>query len=242
MAPEPGRLASLGVEADRADAQAIVDVVNAWGQRPRRVIRSAITYGWEAPRYPRPLVLRGEKLPAPWPWSPDARAAADAAEADGRPTRPRDLVHEHVTPIGGVVEAVIADPALRDADALAEFLGAQLTYAVITKAEDARLTFAGVASVGNDNDDPWARYRAAGLDVENFSQLRPPVSRRDVSESSEARFRRAAGRKCQVSGCDRPLEARGVCAAHYATAQALGVWTPGRGPLPPEVLSALARS
>lgn len=240
-APEPGRLASLGPEADRADALAIVGVLEAWGHRPRRVIRSALTYGWEAPRYPRPLVLRGEKLPAPWPWSPTARAEAAAAEAAGRPTRPRDLVHEHVTPIGGIVHAVITDHALRDPDALVEFLGEQLTYAVITKSEDSLLTAAGVASAGGDDGDPWARYRAAGLDVDNFAPLRPAVSRRLTAVPSESRRRRAAGRSCEVAGCDRPLEARGVCAAHYASAQALELWTPGRGPLPPEVLVALAR-
>lgn len=217
MSTEPGRLTSLGVEVDRADALAVIGVVQAWGPRPRRLVRSAITAGFEYPRYPRPLMLRGVKLPAPWPWSPTARAEAARATSEGRPDRPVGLVHEHVRPIGDVVAAVVDRPELRNPDALAAFLFENLTYAVISKAEDARLTEADTRAkatgIAIDADaDPWARYRLAGLDVTNFAPLDLPGTRRSTATGVP----RSDGRTCSKPGCDRPLYSNGLCKAHHS--------------------------
>jgi len=173
MAPAPGRLVSLGAEHDEADAVAIIAVVTAWGSRPRTLIRSALTEGWERLRLPRPLVLRGVKLPASWPWSPAARAEADRAIAEGRPDRPRDLVQEHVKPIGDIVEALATRADLADPARLIAFLSDRLTYAVITRTEDQQISGAGFSRTSPDggDGDPWARYRAAGLDVDSFAPL-----------------------------------------------------------------------
>lgn len=170
MAPEPGRLVSLGSERDRADATAILGVVASWGSRPRTLVRSALTEGWERLRLPRPLVLRGVKLPASWPWSPAARAEAERAASEGRPDRPRSLVQEHVQPIGEIVDALVTRTDLTDPTRLIAFLSDTLTYAVITKAEDQQISDAGFARNRPDGD-AWARYRAAGLDVDTFAPL-----------------------------------------------------------------------
>lgn len=214
---EPGHLVSLGEDVDRADALALIGVVRAWGRRPRRLVRSAITAGFEYPRYPRPLVLRGVKLPAPWPWSQAARAEAAQSAEEGRADRPVGLVHEHVRPIGDVVAAVVEQPDLHDADALAAFLFENLTYAVISKAEDVQLAEAdqraratGIA-FGVDAD-PWARYRFAALDVDGFAPLELPRARRSVASATA----RSDGRSCSMSGCDRPLYSSGLCKAHHS--------------------------
>jgi hypothetical protein len=180
------------------DAQAVIAVVEAWGARPRRLVRSALTSGWESPRYPRPLVLRGVKLPAPWPWSSEARRVAQRAADEGRPTRPQGLVHGHVQPIGAVVAAVVEDPALRDADALSAFLFEWLTYAVVTVVEDRLLTEADRAGIVHDGD-PWARYRAAGLDVETFAPLNASRTRQGSRRSAMP-----GERACGEPDCDRP--------------------------------------
>jgi hypothetical protein len=266
VTPQPGRLVSLGAEHDREDAQAIIGVVEAWGPRPRRLVRSALTAGWEYPRYPRPLVLRGVKLPAPWPWSSEARREAQRAANEGRPTRPHGLVHEHVQPIGAVVAAVVENPALRNADALSAFLFERLTYAVISVAEDQLLTEADRAGIVYDGD-LWARYRAAGLDVETFAPLDDSRPRQESRRTAQVPGERACGepdcdrpyysaglcrlhygrirrssreRTCMVEGCSGAFESRGVCATHYAEAQNRGLWQPGRGPLPRHILAALS--
>lgn len=274
MRSEPGQLNSLGLDVDRSDALAVIGVVEAWGDRPRRLVRSAITAGFEYPRYPRPLVLRGVKLPAPWPWSPDARDAATRAASEGRPDRPVGLVHEHVRSIGEVVAAVVERPELRDPAALVAFLFENLTYVVISRAEDTQLTEADARAkaAGIDfgaDEDPWARYRFAGLDVASFSPLDWPRARR----SSTTGGPRSDGRTCMRPDCDRPLysnglckahhsedrnhnpqrpaclvagcvrrqTSRGVCAACFANAQNRGLWSPGKGTFPSHVLDALAR-
>src|SRR3954452_5482712 len=98
--PKPGRLDSL--PTDNEDADALVAVIRAWGPRPRQLIRFAVTEGWERLRFPRPLVLRGERLSARWPWSPDARAEHARAVAEARNVVRR--LSEHLFPMVLIVE------------------------------------------------------------------------------------------------------------------------------------------
>jgi hypothetical protein len=68
--------------------------------------------------------------------------------------------------------------ARMDGGELIGYLNRFMAGAVITKAEDARLTSHGVGKAPLDmNDpDPWARYRTAGIDVNAFGSIMEPQS------------------------------------------------------------------
>src|SRR4051794_23537630 len=89
---------------DEEDARAVLDVARACRStlRPERsraasmrVLREALWFIWEEPRFPQPLVA--SKFPKPYPWSPRARAIFDA-HAGKRPKGGWGLVIEHLYP------------------------------------------------------------------------------------------------------------------------------------------------
>lgn len=165
---------SLGeqVRNDQADAALVAATAQAmreWqattGLRPSiKPLREMIWFYWQAPRLPKPRV-RG-KYPKSFPWSAAARAAYR-----GDPRCP--LVIEHAQPIALLVQELLDGPPLV-VEAVRRLLEARLQCVVLTPEEDDQIDAAGVGQgmpEGWQSGDLWARYRAAGLDLEGFAPL-----------------------------------------------------------------------
>ncbi|MGH2920147.1 MAG: hypothetical protein ACRDLS_16335 [Solirubrobacteraceae bacterium] len=135
-----------------------------------RVLREALWFIWEEPRLPRPLVA--SKYPKPYPWSPRARATFDA-HAGKRPRGGWGLVIEHLYPRELLVAYLLDEGAHRDAADAVDILTARLMAAVVTRDDDRQLpTRAQSARPWDDYaSDPWLRYRAAGLQLEDFAPV-----------------------------------------------------------------------
>lgn len=176
MTVDPGRLISKGAEDDFVDAEALLGVLTAcepvrerWTAGTTHVVRQAVWSFWEKPRLPRPLVA--SKYPKSFPWSPAARAVLEAHPK--APAGGRGLVLEHVRPLNILIDTMIVSSLSWDERKLIDYLDRFLAAAVITKAEDALLTTAGVGKSPLDqhDPDPWARYRTAGLDPDTFATV-----------------------------------------------------------------------
>jgi hypothetical protein len=163
------------VDRDVVDAALVADVAIAlrrWEaaigrQAVLRPLREAIWFVWERPRLPKPLV-RG-KYPEQVHWSAHARQLH--LHGDSR----RELVIEHAAPMRLLMRRLIDDTELTTHRCL-EQLRAGGKWLVITREENTLLSAAGVAdrmpdSVRFDPEDPWARHRHAGLDVDAFAPL-----------------------------------------------------------------------
>jgi hypothetical protein len=158
------------------DAQGLLGVLRACQRmRDRRragtthVARQALTSFWEVPRLPRPLV--NGKYPRVWPWSPAARGVLAANPRP--PVGGLGLVLEHVRPRNILIDSMILSAHRIEAGELIGYLNRSMAGAVITKAADALLTRAGVAFAPLDQNDgdPWARYRTAGIDPDTFEAV-----------------------------------------------------------------------
>jgi hypothetical protein len=121
-------------------------------------IREAIFFQWEGPRLPP-----GRKYSLQLPHSPAARAQRAAGRHDG-------LVYEHVAPISHIVRGLLGQLPTNTA-ALRTELEATTDRVITTRAEDARLTAAGVRDSAPDGRDPWSRYRVIGLDKADFQPI-----------------------------------------------------------------------
>ena len=178
-APTPGRPLALGESVDREDAGALLAVAEACRKtlresRPRsgpaRVLREALWFIWEAPRLPHPLVA--SKYPKPYPWSPDARAVY-AEHSGKRPDGGWGLVIEHLYPREFLVAELLDGTEIPETTGAVGTLTERLMAAVVTRDEDRQLPtrrqsarpWAEYAS------DPWLRYRAGGLPLEEFGPL-----------------------------------------------------------------------
>lgn len=111
---------------------------------------------WFTPRRP------GEWRPCNVLWSESARALPNIA---GAPLR-----SEHVYPLNLLSRDLLAtEPTI---EAFARIVADRLVLAVITAEEDGRLAAAKLSRLmpaGWDRNDPFDRYRAAGLDVDAFA-------------------------------------------------------------------------
>ncbi|MGV0719042.1 hypothetical protein ABQE93_26945 [Mycolicibacterium sp. XJ662] len=170
---EPGRPISLGPGEDDNDAEGLLAILRGCRTiRDRRyagtthVARQALWSFWELPRLPKPT--KAGKYPLGYPWSPDARAALEANPKTLKGGL--GLVLEHVQPRNILIQNLIQRSEELDAGELIRYLDCNLAAAVITKAEDDRLTSAGVGKgpLDENDPDPWARYRTAGLNPETF--------------------------------------------------------------------------
>jgi len=173
MSIEPGRL--LRLDTDEDDAADLLRVIRALDEvrdvlGPAlygRVLKEVLWFRWEQPRLPRPLV--DGKYPHAYPWSADARRAWQ--ESPHREGRRGALVIEHVEPKRELLSRIIQASDALDVATLLTLLRGAHSAVVITKREDDLVTRAGFAHTSPDPSDVWARYRAAGLDVEGFAPL-----------------------------------------------------------------------
>ena len=169
---EPARLLRLGADRDEADGDlltAMLHATSAWRARtgltqPTKPLRELVWFTWQQPRLPKPLVR--SKYPEQAPWTEAARLAL-AQDARAR------LVIEHVEPVSVVLTKLLAlatAGALTPAMTCNELYAAG-SFAVVTADEDKALTRAGVRGSAPHLDDPWSRYRAAGIDVSRLAPL-----------------------------------------------------------------------
>jgi hypothetical protein len=159
------------MDRDLADLRcfaAILDAHRQWETEtglPANIksLREWSWFHWQAPRRPQPLVR--SKYPALIPLSMAARQVFSNNIAGG-------LVMEHREPIKLVIRELLNQPPA-DLGQLREVLETRLVCCVITKEEDRAVTKAGygIALVPGADHDPWARYKAAGIDPDGFAPL-----------------------------------------------------------------------
>ena len=162
-------------DADLADADFLMAIFGAareWesvtGRRtPNKVLRESLWFVWQAPRLPRPLVR--SKYPRSSPWTAAARAAF-ATNPRGR----GDLVMEHIEPISGLIRTLLISPT--DRPSFIQALNDALRFCVVTTSEDKMLAAGKVANHTPTSQDPWVRYRLAGIDVTQIQPLDEPVT------------------------------------------------------------------
>jgi hypothetical protein len=138
------------------------------GYRPRArwLLKEAVYWIWELPQLKEP---RLGKYSLHMPWSPNAHDRLTGWQPGHKP-RPstEGLRFEHIIPRG-----LLAEELLRETPPdLADFLDTHFQAAVLTVADDHQLNQAGVRARMPGGwtlgDDPWDRYRAAGLIPEDF--------------------------------------------------------------------------
>lgn len=159
------------LERDAADLRCLTVLLDAHRQweaatqtrANMKALREWLWFYWQAPRRPRPLIR--SKYPTRFPWSEAARREI----ADDPACR---LVIEHSEPINLVIRDLLDHPPA-DVDHLREVLDTRLACCVITKAEDEAINAAGFGTrlVSGAEHDPWARYKAIGLDPYTFAPL-----------------------------------------------------------------------
>jgi hypothetical protein len=130
------------------------------------MLKEVIYHVWQKPQIPKP---RLSKYSLWFPWSPAAYARLDGWSPGMRPQPQVDgLVLEHVIPRGLIAKELLAE----EPPDLPAFLDEHFRAAVVTKADNAQLNAAGMRirmpaswALGQD---PWVRYREAGLDPREF--------------------------------------------------------------------------
>ncbi|TQO24271.1 hypothetical protein FB385_3151 [Paramicrobacterium agarici] len=132
-----------------------------------RCLKEALWFSWEQPRLPRPLV--DGKYPRSYPWSSEARESL--ARNPKRQDRPGQLIIEHIIPKRELLTVLLEEAESLVPERTFALLSDANRAVVISKAEDRLITEAGFGHSSPDQADPWARYRAAGIDVEGFAAL-----------------------------------------------------------------------
>src|SRR5690606_23454313 len=108
-----------------------------------------------------------------YPWSADARRVwQDSPRREGRRGA---LVIEHVEPKRELLARIVRAGEALDVAEFLDLLRAAHSAAVISKDEDTLIARAGFGHRSPDPGDVWARYRAAGIDVEGFAPLTEAV-------------------------------------------------------------------
>lgn len=154
-------------DVDADFLQSIFAAARRWedlsGRRtPGKVLRESLWFVWQAPRLQRPLVR--SKYPRNAPWTALARASyADNPGGSG------DLVMEHVEPISLLIRSLLEAP--QEGRGFIETLNHALRFCVVTTAEDKLLSAAKVGASTPESDDPWIRYRLAGIDIDGIGPL-----------------------------------------------------------------------
>lgn len=149
-------------DRDLTDARLVADVaaaLRAWQEasgRPAatKTLRETVWFYWQNPRMPRPRV--SGKYPRSARWS---REAAEVV-LDGDGTVQGRLVIEHIEPMHRLLRRLIDEPL--EPTEVASVLSAGLDVVLVTKEQSKLLPDAGSAE---------ERYRAAGLDLNDFRSL-----------------------------------------------------------------------
>lgn len=125
-------------------------------------LRELLWFHWEFPRLPKPLVRN--KYPRGVPWGPHAR---DQLGLDPR----CPLVIDHVYPARLLVRRLLDDPPATPA-ALVRILKRDIRYVVLSREENRQLVAAKVGTkLPAGSNDPWDRYRMAGIELDNLRPL-----------------------------------------------------------------------
>lgn len=157
-----GGLRDLGAVQDARDAEVVFEELRRakTSPDPRAAAKKAFLYKWQHRRH---QYLEGSRHLATTLYSPAALELLYAAPAG---TTAKGLRFEHVIPKEKIVDLLLdADSSAR----VLEVLRRYLILAYLTVAEDKRLNAAGHRHTHPDIDDPWLRYRLAGLDPDTFS-------------------------------------------------------------------------
>lgn len=136
-----------------------------------RALKEVLWFRWEQPRLPRPLV--NGKYPFAYPWSAQAREIWHRSPS--RSGRPGQLVIEHIVPKRELLAKIVEETESLTVERLLDLLREAHSAVVISKEEDSLVTKAGWAHRSPDPTDVWARYRAAGLDIDGFAPLKTAV-------------------------------------------------------------------
>lgn len=161
------QLEPLGEDRDRRDAAAIHEIYKGLGLvrstsdskgYPNQAAREAIVKIWQEPRMPKPRHTHNK--PLEYPWSQDARDLYFAGKTSHK------LVLEHVRPISHLRDELfeaVSKPGCTDQEIHDLLVKAHknLCFAIITKAEDDRMTAAGLRTALADAEGDWARYEQA---------------------------------------------------------------------------------
>lgn len=157
--------------ADAAIVTAVAVALREWesatGRRANfKPLRETVWFYWQSTRLPRPLIR--SKYPTSIMWSESARVEWSEDPAAAR------LVIEHAEPMNLLLRRLVDDEALTPRRCLSLLRPALLTT-VITAAEHRDISAAGLANSMPagwvEGDDPLARYKAAGIDVDQFAPL-----------------------------------------------------------------------
>ena len=90
---------------------------------------------------------------------------------------------EHVEPISVLIRSLLSAP--QDRPQFIQTLNDALRFCVVTTAEDKMLSAAKVGASTPESDDPWIRYRLAGIDVDGIGSLDGGQAREGVAGSSD---------------------------------------------------------
>jgi hypothetical protein len=151
---------------DEADLQLVLAALTAFKAHEDttgvpstlKPLREVVFFCWEGPRLPH-----GGTRSRQLRHSPNAREHRGVHGTKG-------LVYEHVTPLAGVLRALLADPPA-DTTALRHTLDQTADRVLITTDEDRALTAAGYRDTAPDPNDPWSRYQAISLTQDDFGSI-----------------------------------------------------------------------
>jgi hypothetical protein len=172
MAQNPPRVLTASERAVRVQIlQAQIRLMRRYAKRTgdeqhaRWLLKEVVYRVWEQPQIPPP---RFDKYSLWFHWSPRAQERLKGYAPGGRRPDIKGLRLEHVIPRGILARELLN----REPADLASFLDSHFRAAVITTDDDAQLNRHGVRNRMPKGwglgDDPWVRYREAGLDPETF--------------------------------------------------------------------------
>ena len=158
------------VPDDESDLRLLLAMIRAFAEHEEstgrpvavKVLREALYFHWEKPRLPPPGKYSPQLL-----HSAAARAQCDTGHRGG-------LVFEHAYPINLLVRELLSDPPTSTVD-LRHRIEEHSDRVVITKQENAALSAARLANSRPDQNDRWSRYRAVGIDPDQFAPWQPPA-------------------------------------------------------------------
>jgi len=178
---EPGRLGTIDEATDRADAEALLEMLRGCAaahagpsgrtSAAAKLARQSIAAIWDEPRLRALGKEKGRygRWPRSFPWSPAAHAVFHQFP-DKAPSGV--FVLEHLVPFKAHVVELFSQVDGMDAAGLIEYLHNRNVFAVITSVDDQLLNAAGLRRSTPDVSRVWARYeQIEALRPEGFAPL-----------------------------------------------------------------------